>query len=254
MSTWVIGDVQGCMAPLNRLLKAIEFDSSVDQVWFAGDLVNRGPDSLGVLRMVYALGSAGNTVLGNHDLYLLARAAGLPAEQNDTLDRVLAAPDADLLIDWLRYRPALHRFDQERALVHAGLNPQWSVLDALYHARLLERALRGANWHHEILGLYDGSASENLRAAARWLTRVRMVDTQGGFNTYFKGSPKDAPDGLVPWFEARMSDRPQILFGHWAALGHRIGAGYVALDSGCVWGGRLTAWCLETGQVISETC
>ena len=261
MATWVIGDVQGCFEPLQRLLAAIRFEPDRDRLWLVGDLVNRGPDSLGVLRWAAADASV-STVLGNHDLHLLARWAGVrPPGVRDTLDDLLGAPDCDNLMDWLRRRPLLlHRDGQ--LLVHAGLLPSWSIAQALDRAFEVETALRGPDYRaflatlHEPLPSPQAAAEPGparLHVSAAVLTRLRACTADGVPALAYTGAADGCPDGTAPWF-TWPTDRPQatrILFGHWAALGARRGAGWAALDSGCVWGRALTAMRLADGATVS---
>ena len=251
MARYGIGDLQGCKASLDRLLERIEFRPGTDHLWLVGDLVNRGPRSLDVLRWARDLGDAATVVLGNHDLHLLARAAGVAAaKKRDTLDEVLAAPDRDELLDWLRHRPLLHAEDGF-VLVHAGLHPAWSVAQAALLAGELERALRGPDWK-AALAEWSGPApawSASLRGGARarailsYLVRVRTIDDAGHANPDFDGAPAEAPRGYHPWFRApapAWADHVPV-FGHWAALGLALGPGHLGLDSGCVWGHQLSA-------------
>ncbi|MBN1773821.1 MAG: symmetrical bis(5'-nucleosyl)-tetraphosphatase [Deltaproteobacteria bacterium] len=263
MTTWAIGDIQGCHATLQRLLARIGFDARSDRLWLVGDLVNRGPGSLDVLRWAKELGDRAVVVLGNHDLHLLARGLGAaPAKPTDTLDEALAAPDRDTLLDWLRERPLLHR-DGELALVHAGLLPEWTLDDAETQARDVERALRGPE-APELLG------RPRRHAPRRWvaglddlprrqlamlaLTRLRTLTLHGEPELEFSGPPDGAPDGRVPWFlmPGRRSAAATVVFGHWAALGLRLEPHYAALDSGCVWGGSLTALRLDDRTVVQQ--
>ena len=256
MATWAIGDVQGCAATLQRLLDELHLDLAKDRVWFVGDLVNRGPASVQALRTVVGLGDAATAVLGNHDLHLLARAAGVAqAKRRDTLDDVLRAEDRDELLAWLRNRPLVHR-DGRLVLVHAGIPPHWSIEDAERRASAAESALRGTA-SREFLSAWARRAERGTftdRAAdADVLTSLRVVGPDGRPNRQFKGPPGNAPEGEVPWFrlpDRRASDAT-IVFGHWAALGFVSEPGILGLDTGCVWGGRLTAVRLEDRKVVS---
>jgi bis(5'-nucleosyl)-tetraphosphatase (symmetrical) len=259
MATYAIGDVQGCMASLERLLAALPLRDD-DRIWLVGDLVNRGPRSLDVLRWAIAAGDRVVSVLGNHDLHLLARAAGAPAKKRDTLDDVLGAPDRDALIDWLRARPLVH-VEGARVLVHAGLHPRWSAHDALARASELEAALRGDGWRAWIAQQAGSKAPawrDELAGAARdrailsWLVRARMAAPDGALDQDFDGAPAEAPRGLVPWFalpDPAWGDH-EVVFGHWAALGLDLGPRHLALDTGCVWGNRLTAVRLDDRAVF----
>lgn len=261
MATWAIGDLQGCASSLERLLATVGFGDG-DRVWLVGDLVNRGPRSLDALRWAKGLGDRAVVVLGNHDLHLLARAAGVAGpKKRDTLDDVLAAPDRDELIEWLRRRPLVH-VEAGRAMVHAGLAPSWSVAQARALAGEIEAALAGDDWKAWLAGAVGKDAprawDDRLTGAARartilsFLVRVRCVDARGVPDPEFSGHPREAPPGRVPWFDvagAAWADHT-IIFGHWAALGLTIGARHVGLDSGCVWGNRLTAYHLDDGKVV----
>jgi bis(5'-nucleosyl)-tetraphosphatase (symmetrical) len=260
MATYAIGDVQGCFRTLCKLVDRIQFDPATDRLWFVGDLVNRGPRSLEVLRWVRALGDAAVTVLGNHDLNLLAVDAGVrKPKARDTLDEILSADDRAEILDWLALRPLVHR-EGDDVLVHAGIPPAWSVAQAEAVAREVEDGLRTQR-QVTLEALFGGetprtwsaahSAGDRLRAIAGGLTRMRACETGGALDWEFKGSPGQMPRGLRPWFEAPA--RPQrIFFGHWAALGLHLGVRVVGLDSGCVWGGPLTAYRLEDAEVFSE--
>jgi bis(5'-nucleosyl)-tetraphosphatase (symmetrical) len=260
MSIYAIGDVQGCAASLHRLLDELPLDLSRDRLWFVGDLVNRGRASLQVLRTVRALGAAATAVLGNHDLHLLARAAGVAeARRRDTVEDVLSAPDREELIPWLRSRPLLHR-EERFVLVHAGIPPRWTVEEAESRARAAEAVLRGPA-SARFLAAYSRRAAEppdrdeaGIRAADAYsLTNLRAVDADGAPVHGFKGPPSEAPEGCVPWFRApaRRSAGATVVFGHWAALGLLVEPRILALDSGCVWGGRLTAVRLADRRVYS---
>lgn len=269
MASYAIGDVQGCFEPLQRLLDRLNFDPAADTLWFAGDLVNRGPESLAVLRQVRGLGDRAITVLGNHDLALLVIAAGFGRPgKRDTLDQVLAAPDAGELLDWLRHRPVLHHdADLGFTLVHAGLAPAWDLATAQACARELETALRGPA-HRELLAGMFGDRPERwsddlvgldrLRCIVNHCTRMRFCRLDGSLDLQAKSPPGRQPEGLLPWFELpwRRNRDLDIVFGHWAALGHYRAPGIHALDSGCVWGGRLTALRLDEGgdTVVSVPC
>lgn len=248
------------MASLDRLLGLIDFRPHTDQLWLVGDLVNRGPRSLDVLRWARDLGTSVTCVLGNHDLHLLARAAGAAgAKRLDTLDEVLAAPDCDRLIDWLRTRPLIH-VDNAFCVVHAGLHPEWSVDEAQGLAAEIERELRGPSWRAFLLQIKGPPPrwSKKLGGGDRWrailsyLTRARTLRPDGRIESDFNGAPADAPSGVIPWFAFRNPAwaTHTVLFGHWAALGLDIGAHHVGLDTGCVWGRSLTAIRLDDRMVF----
>lgn len=269
MALYAIGDVQGCDAELDSLLKSIRFSVDRDRIWFVGDLVNRGPASLEVLRRVRALGAAATVTLGNHDLHLLAVAHGCGRLRgDDTLHEILAAPDRELLIDWLLHRPLLA---EERALnlclVHAGLCPQWDMATARGCAREFEDALRldPEKLFNRMYGdepdLWDESlrGAERLRIIVNCFTRLRYVDAQGRLKLRFKGAPKKARrEAVTPWFAAPNARwrGTRIVFGHWSTLGFFENSDVVGLDSGCVWGGSLTALRLDPpgGEPVHIPC
>jgi bis(5'-nucleosyl)-tetraphosphatase (symmetrical) len=256
VTRYAIGDVQGCYTELRDLLAQVKFSSDRDQIWFVGDLVNRGPQSLEVLRFVRALGENAVTVLGNHDLHLLAIACGSQRKRKtDTIDAIFAAADRDDLLGWLIARPMAHH-EHGDLLVHAGLVPQWTVETALTLAREVESALRTdpralfenmygdepTRWSDMLLG------TDRLRFAINVLTRLRVCTRDGEVELKMKGKPPRGHSKLQPWFdiEARRSAGTRIIFGHWSALGLVIRHDVVGLDSGCVWGGALTALDLDT--------
>jgi bis(5'-nucleosyl)-tetraphosphatase (symmetrical) len=255
MAVYAVGDVQGCAAELEALLEALAFDMRHDRLWFVGDLVNRGPRSLDVLRRVRALGDAAITVLGNHDLHLLAvaRGASRPRRADASLAQVLAAPDRESLLDWLQSRPMLHHDAAIGVtMIHAGLPPQWDLATAQGCAAELETALRGERSGELFQQMYgDGPArwSESLDGVVRLrfitncLTRLRVCERNGSLRLDYKGPAERLPEGLVPWFRApqRRSRELRIVCGHWSALGLHEEAGVLLLDTGCVWGGALTA-------------
>jgi bis(5'-nucleosyl)-tetraphosphatase (symmetrical) len=260
VATYAIGDIQGCMASLTRLLALIDFNRAGDQLWLVGDLVNRGPRSLDVLRWAYDHDAVITCVLGNHDLHLLARAAGAaPPKKRDTLDEVLAARDSTRLIDWLRTQP-LFRAAQHYALVHAGLHPGWTVADAAAHAAEIEHELRAPTWRAFLAQLVGPTprwnprlgGSDRWRAILAYLSRARMLRPDGRVEPDFAGPPSEAPAGLVPWFtfpDPAWATHT-IVFGHWSALGLDLGPHHAALDTGCVWGRSLTAMRLDDRTVF----
>lgn len=265
MATYAIGDLQGCFEPLARVLDAVGFDASTDRAWFVGDLVNRGPDSLECLRFVRSLGGAAVAVLGNHDLHLLCVAEGIqPLRPRDTLDEVLAAPDRDELIAWLRRRPLFHA-EAGFALVHAGLLPQWSVKRAAELAREVEAALQADDYRAFLERMYgdkpdawdeDLRGIDRLRVIVNAMTRMRVCDERGAMALKFKGEPDEAHEGLTPWFDmpGRRSVDHVMVCGHWSALGLEIRPDLLSLDSGCVWGRCLTAVRLEDRRVFQADC
>jgi bis(5'-nucleosyl)-tetraphosphatase (symmetrical) len=260
MATFAVGDVQGCDESLSALIEKCGFRADRDRLWLVGDLVNRGPRSLEVLRRVRALGDAAVSVLGNHDLHLLAVADGIrPEKPKDTFGDVLRAPDRDNLLAWLRRRPILHR-EGEHVMVHAGLHPTWSVDSAEALAREVEAALRAPDYEEVLAASYDHSidrwdsameGTERLAAAIRIFAKIRVVWPDGVIDDDFAGGPEARPPGTTPWFdvEGRASADATVVFGHWASLGYREAPGILALDTGCVWGGELTAVRLRDREV-----
>jgi len=258
MALYAIGDVQGCYRPLMALLSEIDFDRHNDRLWFTGDLVNRGPESLAVLRWVAELGERGVVVLGNHDLHLLAVAAGAPLGQRDTFTDVLEARDRDELLAWLRHRSLFHDDpDVGFALVHAGLVPQWSVPMARSYAAEAESALRGDRHAELYRHLYGNEPNQWREDLAGWdrlrfivnvLTRLRYCTRDGHLDFEHKGAPGTQPPELAPWFAWRAADKTgRIIFGHWSALGYVETEAAIGLDTGCVWGDTLTAIRLTGG-------
>jgi bis(5'-nucleosyl)-tetraphosphatase (symmetrical) len=265
MAVYAVGDIQGCFSALENLIGQIRFDPTKDTLWFVGDLVNRGPNSLAVVRWVKALGPSAIVVLGNHDLHLLAAAEGArPLREDDTFQDVLAAADREDLLQWLRRRPLLHREDNF-VLVHAGLLPEWTVDEAAKLAHEVEQVLRGPDYKVLLQGMYGSSPrqwSADLTGMARYrliinaLTRLRFCRLDGEMDFKQNGPPETAPQGFFPWFAVpnRRSREAVIVSGHWAALGLRVADDLLALDSGCVWGGSLTAVRLEDRKVFQVSC
>jgi len=259
MATWVIGDVQGCFGALTRLLRAIDFQPGQDEVWLAGDLVNRGPDSLGVLRWAAAHPSAVRAVLGNHDLHLLARAAGVSGpKRRDTLDPVLVARDRERLLGWLAEQPLLlqHQLASTPvALLHAGLLPSWTVESAAIAAEACSALLQGPQQAAFLSALVSTRPPKSLQSLvdfAAMITRLRCVDASGAALADYSGPPEDAPQGSYPWFDApaRQSADTLLLAGHWAAAGLRLLPNAILTDSGCVWGQQLSAVRLADRHVV----
>ncbi|MEW5839151.1 MAG: symmetrical bis(5'-nucleosyl)-tetraphosphatase [Pseudomonadota bacterium] len=257
MAIYVIGDLQGCLDPLKRLLDLVDFAPETDRLWFVGDVVNRGPQSLQTLRFVHELDACSVTVLGNHDLHLLAVAmTGRKSKGKDTLEDILRAEDSDELLDWLRKRPLLHyAAEQDAILVHAGIPPHWDIAQCLTHAREVEQALGGDN-AKELLGMMyndqpelwsdDLSDSERLIYTINAFTRMRYLTRDGRMEFKNKSAPQNAASGLIPWYQAaRAPLGARVFFGHWSTLGTiRLGDHPVeayAMDSGCLWGGHLSA-------------
>lgn len=268
MSVYAIGDLQGCLDPFKRLLRRLRFDPRKDRLLLTGDLVNRGPQSLETLRFVMGLGSAAVTVLGNHDLHLLAAAAGGKLKDRDTLEPLLRAPDRDQLLAWLRAQPLAYEEPRSGVLlVHAGVPPQWTRRKTLQLARevsTLLQSARGPAFFARMYGNEPARWRESLRGAARarfvinCLTRMRYCTPDGAIDLQYKGAPGSQPAHLVPWFQApgRKTARDTIVFGHWSALGllHDQNAGVWGLDSGCVWGGCLSALDVQTGRLVRTRC
>lgn len=261
MAIYAIGDVQGCYTELVQLIAKLDFDAQRDQLWFVGDLVNRGAESLGVLRLVKSLGDSAITVLGNHDLHLLAVAAGhAKSHPSDTLDAILAAPDRTELLDWLRNQRMLH-VAEGHVLVHAGLLPAWTVWRARELAAEVEAALRGKDHDKFFAHMYGNQPAawdetlegyKRLRVITNAFTRMRVCTPEGVMEFKFKGEQQAAPHGYLPWFEVphRASCGTPVIFGHWSALGLLRRSDIIALDTGCLWGGTLTAMRLEDRQVF----
>lgn len=263
-ATIAIGDLQGCHAPLAALLAAADPTGGAP-LWFAGDLVNRGPDSLGALRRVRALGERATVVLGNHDLHLLAVACGVRrAKRDDTLGPLLASPERGALLDWVRTRPLAHRADGH-LLVHAGVFPQWTAEQTVALAAEVEAVLRGPDWVDFLRVMYGNapdhwddalSGDARLRAIVNALTRMRYLDARGRMVVEVKEGLATAPPGLLPWFDApgRRTADAVVVFGHWSTLGLLLRPDLVALDTGCVWGGSLTAVRLTDRRVWQVRC
>ncbi|SEQ76836.1 bis(5'-nucleosyl)-tetraphosphatase (symmetrical) [Nitrosomonas sp. Nm51] len=265
MATYAIGDIQGCYSAFRKLLDLIKFDAGHDRLWLVGDIVNRGPQSLETLRFVKQSGDAVVTVLGNHDLHLLMVDAGI-ARYNigDTIQSILDAPDRDELLYWLRHQ-RLFYVESDYALVHAGLLPDWSIPKAAQLAREVETALRSDDYRYVFAHLYgntpdywrdDWTGAERLRVIINAMTRMRICSVDGRMNFSHKGAPKDVPAGFLPWFEIpqRANRDYTIVCGHWSALGLHVTSSVAALDSGCVWNGRLSAMRLEDKRVFQIRC
>lgn len=265
MATYAIGDVQGCVGALRRLLDDFGFDRARDRLWFVGDLVNRGPDSLETLRLVKDLGDAALTVLGNHDFHLLSVAAGTANKhRSDTLDAVLVASDREDLLAWLRRQPLLH-VEGKWAMVHAGLLPQWTIAQAQMLAHEVETALRGERWRDFLAELYgdapdswnDGlHGADRLRVIVNAMARMRFCTAEGTIEFRTKGETARAPPGFFPWFDApgRARREHTVICGHWSTLGLKLRPDLLALDSGCVWGGSLSAVRLEDRKLFQVSC
>ncbi len=262
MATYAIGDIQGCYAEFDALLDKVGFDQRRDALWLLGDLINRGPDSLAVMKRVMALGDRVTTVLGNHDLHFLAIwYGGHPVRASDTFTDLLAAPQAPAIAEWLRQQPFFHHDPNlGYAMVHAGVLPGWTFADAQAASDELMRVLAGPDFETYFRNLYGNRPNKlkrKLTGMDRWriltncFTRIRLVDAKGRLNFKHKGTLSEAPPDCRPWYDlaADALDGQRLLFGHWAALdGHTGKDNLIALDTGCVWGRSLTALCLESGE------
>lgn len=263
MSTYAIGDLQGCFGALQQMLACIAFDPAVDQIYLLGDLVNRGEDSLAVLR--WARAHQVKAVLGNHDLHLLAVAEGFESpHHDDTLQDILNAPDREELLGWLRQLP-LAINTAGYLLVHAGLLPAWSTAQALVLAAEVEAALRSPNYREFMREMYgnqpaiwhdDLQGYDRLRVIINAMTRLRFCTVEGEMEFKTKGEPNQPPAGFLPWFHVpgRRSAGSPIVFGHWSALGLHVESDCIALDTGCLWGGQLSALRLEDRRVFQVEC
>jgi bis(5'-nucleosyl)-tetraphosphatase (symmetrical) len=265
------GDLQGCRKPFQQLL-AKAAPPAGTPLWFAGDLINRGAESLATLRDVIALGERAVPVLGNHDLHLLSVSAGIrKSKKGDTIDEILNAPDAADLLDWIRHRPLAH-FENNMLMVHAGVVPQWDAALTMELAEELQRALRAPNWKETLAGLYGNEPArwksglkgiDRLRVTCSALTRIRFCSADGTMDFTSSGTLNSAPAGCMPWFDvpSRKTADVTMVFGHWAALGLTLRDNLIGLDSGCVWGEQLSAVRLAQNpaertltQVDCESC
>lgn len=264
MPTYAIGDIQGCYNSLRNLLDRIRFQPRTDRIWLVGDLVNRGPKSLSVLRYLRQTEPAVQVVLGNHDLFLLAVAEGIvPPRPNDTIQDVLAAPDRNELLTWLRRQP-LHHHENGFFMVHAGLLPQWTIADTVKFAREVEAVLSGPDYRALLQAIFQNpppawkpslSGMDRLVSITRVLTRLRTCTPTGEMSN-FSGPPEETPPGYFPWFRipTRHSAYMTVITGHWAALGLHMEPNLLAIDSGCAWGRQLTAVRLEDREVFQVQC
>ncbi|HTQ77834.1 MAG TPA: symmetrical bis(5'-nucleosyl)-tetraphosphatase [Burkholderiales bacterium] len=261
MATYAIGDVQGCFDELEELVARIGFNPRHDRLWLVGDLVNRGPKSLEVLRYVKGLGEAAVVVLGNHDLHLVTQFEGFERKRkDDTFSDVLEAPDARALVDWVRARPMMH-VEGSWAMVHAGLLPQWSIDFAVSLANEVESALRAPDYRDFLANLYGSkperwqdslSGWDRLRVIVNAMTRMRSCTPEGQMD--FKETGKKPPPGFLPWYQTRSGPEQQIVFGHWSAAGLQLDPRVAGLDTGCVWGGALSALRLEDRWLAQVPC
>lgn len=265
LATYAIGDIQGCFDSFMRLLERCAFDPKHDRLWLVGDLVNRGPRSLETLRFVRDLGSAAITVLGNHDLSLLMAAEGFGKRgKGDTFDEILAAPDRDELLGWLRHRPLCH-VENQYCMVHAGLLPQWTAAKARSLAAEVEAALTAADWREFMSQMWGSEPASwrnelegwpRLRVIVNAMTRMRFCSPDGAMDFRFKGEVAKAPAGCMPWFQVpgRRSADSVLVTGHWSALGLKVTTNLMALDSGCLWGGSLSAIRFEDRAIFQVDC
>ncbi len=265
MATYAVGDIQGCFASLQALLEKCSFSPEFDHLWLVGDLVNRGPRSLDTLRFVKSLGDRAVTVLGNHDLSLLMAAEGFgKRHRSDTIDDILAAPDRDELLHWLRHQRLMH-VQGDYAMVHAGLLPAWSVAEARALAGEVEQALQAANYREFLANMWGSEPGgwdpgltgwPRLRVIVNAMTRMRFCSPAGEMDFKAKGELSQAPAGYLPWFEVpgRCSAAAVLVTGHWSALGLRLEPNLLALDSGCLWGGKLSTLRLEDRALFQVDC
>lgn len=261
MASYAIGDIQGCYHAFQALLERINFDQKSDHLWLVGDLINRGSGSLEVLRWCYAHQDSLTVVLGNHDLHALVVAEGIvAAHKGDTLDALLAAHDSDELLNWLRHQRLIYQ-EGNHLMVHAGLLPQWTAEQALGYAAEVERVLHGENYLDFLKHMYgnlpdhwrdDLTGFDRLRVITNAATRLRICSATGQMEFKFKGELEDIPVGFMPWFDVpkRATQDTQVIFGHWSALGLQQRENIYALDTGCLWGGKLTAMNIETKAVV----
>lgn len=270
MTIWAIGDIQGCYDSFRQLLDQCRFDPADDQLWLVGDLVNRGPQSLETLRFIRSLGKAAVTVLGNHDLYLLMVAAGAVPRRgkDDTLDPIFNAPDVIELLDWLKEQPLAHSATldgQRHVMVHAGLLPGWSADEAIALSNEVSARLNSPGFVEFLKSLWGDtplgwkkklSADDRCRVIVNAMTRMRFCSKTGEMDLKVKGKPENAPERHVPWFEVpgRKTAKDVLVVGHWSALGLKMTPNLVALDSGCLWGGNLTAVSLPERRVEQVAC
>jgi len=272
MATWAVGDIQGCLEPLQRLLERAGFDWERDWLWSVGDIINRGSDCLGTLRFLYQHRDRVRMVLGNHDLHLLAVAAGArKTNRSDTLKKILAAPDREEMLAWLQHQPLLHR-EQNVTMVHAGIPPQWTVDEAAERAREVESVLRGPDARDFFSAMYGNrpdrwspelKGTKRLRVITNYFTRMRYCSVDGRLDLASKG-PLESPGGpaaddptIDAWFRhpTRKSRNDRIIFGHWASLqGRTDDTNAIGLDTGCVWGNAMTLYNVDSGERVTEPC
>ena len=261
MTTYAIGDIQGCYHAFRALLTRINFDPKYDQLWLVGDLINRGSGSLEVLRWCYQYQDSLRVVLGNHDLHALVVANGIVRpHRGDTFDALFAADDCEILLNWLRHQHLIY-YQDSCLMVHAGLLPQWTVKQAIAYAREVEEALQGGNYLDFLRSMYGNeprrwseslTGADRLRVLTNAMTRLRVCRADGEMEFTFKGELQDVPDGYMPWFDVptRATKEIGVIFGHWSALGLRHSANIYALDTGCLWGGQLTAMEIHSKRIF----
>ena len=265
MAIYAIGDLQGCYSSFQQLIDLINFDPSCDELWLVGDIVNRGSDSLSLLRYLKQAGDSVQIVLGNHDLHLLMVSEGLARmSAGDTLQAILEAPDRDELLYWLRHQPLLHA-EGDYVMVHAGLLPTWSVNQARHLATEVEKALRQENFHEVFAHLYGNQPNiwdeslrgfERIRLIVNAMTRMRVCTAGGSIDFSYKGGEAHIPADHMPWFDVpnRASEHATIICGHWSALGLKVRENLIALDTGCLWGGSMTAIRLADRKIFQVPC
>lgn len=265
MTTYAVGDLQGCLQPLKQLLAKVDFNPSTDELWSVGDLINRGPESLETLRFCHHLDHSFRMVLGNHDLHLLAVSHNIrPAGKHDTLDDILNAPDRNALLSWLQQQPLLLE-DKQSVMVHAGIPPMWDIHQARTYANEMKEVLHCKNKSVEFFKVMYGNEpdtwQDDLEPPMRWrvitnyFTRMRFCSPEGKLELTCKNQPKNPPEGYAPWFHypSKILPDTNIIFGHWAALqGNPCGANLFPLDTGYIWGGPMRLLNLDTGEYIHQ--
>lgn len=266
MATYAVGDIQGCLTPLRELLERVEFAPGRDCLWVAGDLVNRGPESLQTLRFIHSLGDSAKVVLGNHDLHLLGVVHGTrDLNRKDTLDAILTADDRDELLDWLRCQPLLrHHEEFGYVMTHAGIPPIWNLEQAKARAAEVEAVLQGSDYEAFFTHMYGNEPDvwrenlagwDRLRVIVNYFTRMRFCDAAGRLDMKAKEGVDSGPAGFAPWFSYPARCQEKILFGHWAAIEGRTDTpNAIALDTGCVWGNSLTMVRLDDGMKFQTSC
>ncbi len=265
MATYAIGDIQGCFSHFKNLLSIINFNSHKDRLWLVGDIVNRGPESLKTLKYIKNLGKSVTMVLGNHDIHLIKLAGGNENQKNgDTLSETLASPDIQEIIDWLRKKPLFH-YEEDYAMVHAGILPQWDISQTVALANEVEEQLSGNEWRvflPEVYGDYPNFWNENWTGYTRFrviinaLTRLRTCTSDGKMDFEYKGGLDQIPKQRMAWFDipGRKTKKINVVFGHWSSIGLHTKNNATCLDTGCVWGRSLSALRLEDQRVFQTDC